>query len=334
MAGKELTREEALEKAKQEVSHQWLNSSPLIGAFPAGGKLQLFPLDPIFQKQGWLIFFKDPTHPSAPHEWKILHEFHKRYSDYGFNIILVLDPHYSLVREKEFTEALVRKNGLTFPIVIDTNRALAQCFGLAVTGSAERPTHSVVHFPNEKTVSHKGVGWSEPLEKVIQTYLRNKDPGLPLPPIFEPATLPGVEIDRTDFFRGAAEPVPELHFEYAGIWYQEGDRLVTADTHATLSFQCPSSHFTLVARALARSSNVARVQVEVNGAPVPVGFADRDLQADDDGGLRIRLEEPRPYSVLQNLPSNLRKITLRFPNADRAAVGIYGVSYWRTEKKT
>ena len=93
--GKQVTLQEAIANAKMEATPYWHGSPPIFTAYPIEGKNQLFPLDPVFEKQPWMIAIRDITHPSALTDLPLLQEFYERYSAYGLGILLIAQPRYS-----------------------------------------------------------------------------------------------------------------------------------------------------------------------------------------------------------------------------------------------
>ncbi len=328
---KTLTREEAIAMAKKEAASSWYGSPPLFAAYPMGGKIQAFPLDPIFEKQNWLVVVKDLSHPSAMLDLQILQEFHHRYGDYGLGIILVLEPHYSYFRDREYLEWLSRKGKLSFPLVVDRDGKLAQAFGSSeqiATYGVGSSTRAVLLAQKEHLAQESGVNWFIATEKAIQNLLRKKDPGLPLPPLFEASEAFFKEIDRIDFGR-LAKPIDlNRDFKLEGIWWSEGDRLVTTDARASVRFKSPASRLALFARSISKTSNVAKVAIDLAGTRAPLTLAGPDLINDEDGGALVRVDEARLYQPLVGLPVPMREVTLRFPYADRAGVAIYGIAFW------
>ena len=328
---KTLTREEAIAAAKKDAAPYWYGASPLFAAYPIGGKIQAFPLDPVFEKQNWLVVVKDLTHPSAMLDLQILQEFHRRYNDYGLGIVLVIEPHYSYFRDRDYLEWLSRKGKLSFPLVVDRDGKLAQAFGSSeatVLSGVGSSTRAVLLAQKEMLTEQSGVDWFVATEKALQTLLRKKDPGLPLPPLFDATESQSREIDRIDFGRSAKAVDASRALKLEGIWWTEGDRLVTTDARATVKFRTPASRLALFARSISKTSNVAKIAIDLAGTPAPLTLAGPDLINDDDGGALVRVDDARLYLPLVGLPAPMREVTFRFPYADRAGIAIYGIGFW------
>lgn len=324
---KEVTREEAIAQAKKDLAPIWFNSQPLLAALNAGGQWQAFPLDPSFEKLNWLVIVKDPTHPSALIDVPLLLEFHKRYGDYGLNILYLQQSHYSYLREREYLDQQFRRGKLPWISVLDQEGRYARSFNAPgpVYGSE---TRAVLLAQRQIEIERTGPDWYRDTEQAIQLLLRKKDPGLPLPPPVDSLDKLRTELARIDFGRYAPAIAPSLAFEMSGAWWVEGDRLVTNDPHAWLKMKSPSSRLAVYAQAISKVSNIARIGIELAGAPAPVSVAGADLKVDDEGGVALRLDEPRLYQAVVDVPPTMRDVTLRFPSADRASIAIYGICFW------
>jgi hypothetical protein len=343
---KELTPEEAVALAKKELRPFWHGSAPLLAGVAHGGRVTAHPLDPEFLKRPWLIVFIDPTDFSGESVFLHIREFVKRYQQHDLGFLIVLSPTFQFLRDANSVEHLLRKHQITVPVAVDADLMLSRAFGAA---SLPRV---ILLSEGRFAIERSGSEWVKDLELDIQKFLRVKDPGLPLLPVFRSAEKLNSDAGRADFgrgrgvdfgspgfgppagafatakFAGARPPIlPSGRYHLSGTWIQDADRIATSDPAAVLTFHCPSEGLALVAQTLARTREPAKIVVEAGGVPVMDVFGGMDLGFDDEGQSVVRVDDPRIYEALIHLPAKSREITLRFPTADRVATAIFGVRF-------
>lgn len=91
---RELTREEAIEQARLQLSPLWVPNPPLLaGALTPNGP-QAFPIDDSFLKKRWVILVVDPTAGSTEDHLISWKELVRRYKGYNLDFLLLLSsPH-------------------------------------------------------------------------------------------------------------------------------------------------------------------------------------------------------------------------------------------------
>ena len=344
---KELTPEEAVERAKKELSPYWFGSPPLLAAVRMGpDKVSAFPLEASFGKQSWLMFFIDPTDFSGDVMIQCAREFHRRYHTHQLGFLIIYRPQYSYMRGRDSLEQIKIRHQLPFPIVVDADETLLAAFGATTLPK-------ILLFTEGKTLLQaEGPSWMADFEIEIQKFLRSRDPGLPLLPEMEAQPTFFKDVSRLDFGRdrGAAFPKPGFSTQVKGFWVgnfpdigktkpevgqvilsgnwiQDGDRIATQDSKARLDFVSPGSGVSIVAQALPPAEDLGKIVVEVEGIPAYDAFCGGDLGFDDEGSSTLRPEKPQLYHLLESLPSKNRWVTLRFPHAGQGAVAIYGLRF-------
>jgi hypothetical protein len=323
---KELTPEEAIKFAKKERAPYWMVSEPLF----AGVDGTLIALDPITEKSDWVIFVTDPTLPSSMRDFAFLHELIQRYQDHDIKFLYVLLPRYPFLKEREKVEEMMRKLNLQLPVCIDSTGELSQALGV----TPETKNHPRVVMLSRRAMIHQwsGRSWKVGLEKSVQEFLRKKDPGLPLSPVLSVTDKMIEEKERYDFGRmnskrmGGLRGVPKGHFNH------EDERVLINDPSAEIKFRAQGQELSLFAGPQVKATLYCKIQVELDGVPVPGTFSGTDLAADDDGGVSAKVDGERFYHLLSGLREPFPEVTLRFAWADKASLILYGLSFWKELK--
>ena len=349
---KELTKDEAIALAKQELAPHWHKVSPLLAGVRTEAGVSAVPLEPLFGDNSWLLIFVDPTDFNGEAAVHFAKEFHRRYSPYCLRGLLILKAPYAYLRERDAIEQHIERRGILFPVALDHDGLLSAAF------RATEGTRCLILSAKGIPFEASGPAWARDAELGLQVFLRSTDPGLPLLPVLErPDSLPS-DLVRLDFGkdRGVKFPAPGfttplgafsagefpvggsanmnegVPLALAGRWVQDGDRIATTDPKAQISMHAPGPGMGFVAEPLKKSVDGGRVVVEVNGIATPDIFADENLSYDDEGHSLVRADGPRLYRVLKKLSERERNITLRFPYADQVPVALYGVRFWTTPK--
>jgi hypothetical protein len=323
---KALTPEEALASARKEAAPLWFGAPPLVASYPIGGNQRVFALDPEFDRKVWVIALRDLTAASGTASLAVLKELHRRYSEYGVGVLLVLATPYSFLRERDSVEALLRRQRLPFPVVLDPQGRLAQALGSSTGVSAGANEDTLLYRGQQTWRPPTPSSWALELDRSLQKLLRQGDPGLPLPPLYDSAPPPVRDLGRISF--GKSSQPAAVEYELSGIWWCDGDRLGTSDPRAAIRFRSPGAQLAVVARSANRSAFHTKSIIELDGVPAATTFLGPDMGTDETGSPALKIEDPRPYHALTAVPPTLRETTLRFPAADRSPVLLYGVSFW------
>ena len=107
--------------------------------------------------------------------------WHERYRDKGLTVIGVHTPEFTFAQYESNVERGIREFGLTYPIVIDSNREIWKAFA-----NRYWPTKYLLDQEGYLRYGHFGEGGYGECEQVIQELLREINPAVELPPLMEP----------------------------------------------------------------------------------------------------------------------------------------------------
>lgn len=343
---KKLTPDEAVALAKKELKPFWFGSDPLFAAVKNGDVVSVHPLSAQFSKKPWIMIFVDPTEFVGYIAIELGRIWNKRYSAHGLGFLGILAPRYSFLKDPALVRLMIEREKLTYPFVLDSEQYIASAFGTAKYGK-------IFLFEKGKTIfSHSFNEWETKTEDKIQDFLRDRDQGLPLLPIFQgdkkyqiarnpvefgagrgaPFPPPGFKTGKGGFFIGefsGSRPVKlkEREMFMQGNWIQDGERIATSDPSAVIALHPHAKHFSIVAQSLSRTNDIAKMVVEINGKPAFDTFAGENLTLSDDGEAVVKIKAGDLYHVLRDLPETEREVTLTFPRADRSPIAIYGLRF-------
>ena len=147
-----------------EIGRVWLNSPPL-------SLRQL-------RGRAVLIDFWDYTCVNCIRTLPYVQAWHERYRDKGLTVIGVHTPEFTFAQYESNVERGIREFGLTYPVVIDSNRELWKAFA-----NRYWPTKYLLDKDGYLRYGHFGEGAYAESEQVIQELLGEIDPGVLLPEI-------------------------------------------------------------------------------------------------------------------------------------------------------
>ncbi len=150
-----------------EIGRVWLNSAPLSFRQLRGRVV--------------LVDFWDYTCVNCIRTLPYVQAWHERYRDQGLTVIGVHTPEFTFAQYESNVERGIREFGLTYPIVIDSNRELWKAFA-----NRYWPTKYLLDQEGYLRYGHFGEGAYAETELAIQELLLEIDPNLPLPAIMEP----------------------------------------------------------------------------------------------------------------------------------------------------
>jgi thiol-disulfide isomerase/thioredoxin len=150
-----------------EIGRVWLNSPPLSFRQLRGRAV--------------LIDFWDYTCLNCIRTLPYVQAWHERYRDKGLTVIGVHTPEFTFAQYESNVERGIREFGLTYPIVIDSNREIWKSFA-----NRYWPTKYLLDKDGYLRYGHFGEGGYGECEQVIQELLREIDPAIDLPPLMEP----------------------------------------------------------------------------------------------------------------------------------------------------
>lgn len=149
-----------------EIGRVWLNSSPLSFRQLRGRVV--------------LVDFWDYTCVNCIRTLPYVQAWHERYRDKGLTVIGVHTPEFTFAQYESNVERGIREFGLTYPIVIDSDREIWKAFA-----NRYWPTKYLLDQEGYLRYGHFGEGGYAECEQVIQELLREIDPVMQLPPLME-----------------------------------------------------------------------------------------------------------------------------------------------------
>ena len=150
-----------------EIGHVWLNSTPLSFRHLRGRVV--------------LVDFWDYTCVNCIRTLPYVQAWHERYKDKGLTVIGVHTPEFTFAQYESNVERGIREFGLTYPIVIDSNRAIWKSFA-----NRYWPTKYLLDKDGYLRYGHFGEGGYGECERTIQELLHEVDATLVLPEIMKP----------------------------------------------------------------------------------------------------------------------------------------------------
>ena len=150
-----------------EIGRVWLNSAPLSFRQLRGRAV--------------LVDFWDYTCVNCIRTLPYVQAWHERYLDKGLTVIGVHTPEFTFAQYESNVERGIREFGLTYPIVVDSNREIWKAFA-----NRYWPTKYLLDKDGYLRYGHFGEGGYAECEQVIQELLREVDPAIDLPSLMEP----------------------------------------------------------------------------------------------------------------------------------------------------
>ena len=149
-----------------EIGRVWLNSTPLSFRQLRGRAV--------------LVDFWDYTCVNCIRTLPYVQAWHEKYKDTGLTVIGVHTPEFTFAQYESNVERGVREFGLTYPIVIDSNREIWKAFA-----NRYWPTKYLLDKDGYLRFGHFGEGGYAECEPVIQELLREIDPTIELPTLMD-----------------------------------------------------------------------------------------------------------------------------------------------------
>ncbi|MEO5969988.1 MAG: hypothetical protein ABIQ95_08675 [Bdellovibrionia bacterium] len=352
---KELTPEEAVAIAKKDLAPFWFGSSPLLAGFAHEGHSLIVPLSSEFVKKNWMILLIDPTDFEGENAIFYAKEWYRRYHQNNFGFIIVLVPSYEYMRLPASIQKLMEKQQISFPLVLDAEGTLAHAL------NATKLPKTVLLNQGRVIQAYEGDEDFKEIENHLQKFLRSLDPGLALLPLFSPKEARVVDVDRYEFgykpkigspvmtfpspgFVVGEDKIRRAKFVHhrdgneegeglskfiiSGEWQQYPEGIVTSDPNAYIQLTSPAERVSLIAAPAGKAGlEPPRISVEVGGRAVYDAISGEDLKMEDSGESQVRVVKPLFYHILVNLPKDHRKVVLRFLNAKRGPIALYGIRF-------
>ncbi len=310
----------------------WINSAPLT------------PQD--LQGKTVLVDFFEYTCINCLRTLPYLKEWYKRYHRYGFEIVSVQTPEFGFSGNRANVAAAAKRLGITWPIVIDARNAIWNRYHVDAW-----PTH-FLFAPNEQLVERfSGEGAYPDTEHKIQLILKVTQPNLNVPPLM--ALLPQDSYDKPGAvcYPRTAESVvghaqiadaspmgsrsmssdyhdPGGHRDGAvylqGYWHMTSDAAVSDAAHGWFAMRYHAIQVMVVMRPV--RGDAIRVDVTLDGQPVPRQFAGTDVKYDASGNSYVNVDAGRAYEIVgYNAPYAASRELRLSPQS--SGLGIYDVAF-------
>ena len=310
----------------------WINSAPLTPEDLRGKTV--------------LVDFFEYTCLNCLRTLPYLREWYRRYHRYGFEIVSVQTPEFRFSGEPANVEQAARRLGITWPIVLDAHYAIWNRYHV------DGWPHEFLFAPNEQLIeSFAGEGGYPDTERKIQLILKVTQPNLDLPPVM--ALLPQDSYDRPGALcypktpellvgrRAIADAPPgessgtSIEYTDPGGAHRDGAVYLQGQWHTTSDAVVSDSgrgyfairyHAIQVDVVMKPETAPVRVDVTLDGGPVPRQFAGADIEYDAAGNSYVDVNEARDYDVIGVGAGWAPERELRLmPRA--AGVGIYDVAF-------
>jgi thiol-disulfide isomerase/thioredoxin len=150
-----------------EIGRVWLNSPPLSFRQLRGRVV--------------LVDFWDYTCINCIRTLPYVQAWHERYGSKGLTVIGVHTPEFTFAQYESNVERGIREFGLTYPIVIDSDREIWKAFA-----NRYWPTKYLLDKEGYLRYAHFGEGEYHETEEAIRELLLEINPSLVFPPLMEP----------------------------------------------------------------------------------------------------------------------------------------------------
>ncbi len=314
----ELSREELLSLARQEMTPYWINSGPVFGATLDETGAHFMGLDSSFEKKDFLLVLTDLSCPSSAQTILEAQEFHRRFAAHGVSTVVCLKASYAFYSARGFLEALAREKSWELPMCVDPENAIHRAFSAEALPKVVFFEKGKVHFV------HSEPEWFRAIEPQIHHFLRARDPGLALPFLHKPF---GPRLLDAGGLELGAEPSPGV--EVSGKWKVVNDHRGTQDPQAFVKFRLPTPGLSIVAKSMDSALLPSDIVIELNGRPLRDSVAGRDIERDESGSSVFRPGGPRALRVIENAGEAGGEVTLRFTHSHRVGSYLFGARFFR-----
>lgn len=336
---------EAILEARSLSHELWLNSEPLVMAFPSedDGKAYLFPIAESLHNKLLLLDIWGSSLPHSIRSLKYLREWHQRYEASGLMIVGVHCPFFSFGKDKKILFDVCRKLDIKYPVVMDND--------FFIWKSLDNST-----WPRRVLISPKGQtvldideeGHYDEMERTIQEQLRTMSPGLACPPLLKELYTPdstgsefffGTKLARkfanppAEFVVGEEQAYVDKHNSKSPLYepWLEGKWVMREESiHPTTSMMTQNNGvFQITVRIKCKNvyivaatkskipgeiSKPVRMFVTLNRKNVLDDYFGDDLTFSESRKTQITLRDPRLLQVLKNVEGGPHELTFHFDN--------------------
>lgn len=320
-----------------EPGLKWLNSPPL-SMEKLRGKVVL-------------IDFWEYTCVNCIRTFPYLKKWNEKYADKGLVIVGVHTPEFAFAREETNVAREAKKEGLTYPLILDSDYAVWRAYG-----NRFWPAKYLIDGEGNVRYFHFGEGSYGNTEAKIQQLLKEANPSVQLPAITEP-------LRDTDKPGAVCYPVtPELYMGYErggqqgslgnqggyqagktvnftdpgkwedgmvyaqGPWKNNGESLESTRSSTTPRDYIAIKYHALEVNSVLKPEQGKPVKVFIYHDGKPVAKADKgaDIKYDDQGRSYLNVDTPRMYQIIKNAKYGQK--TLRLATGD-PGMGIYSFTF-------
>jgi thiol-disulfide isomerase/thioredoxin len=300
-----------------EIGRLWLNSTPLSFRQLRGRVV--------------LVDFWDYTCVNCIRTLPYVQAWHERYRDKGLTVIGVHTPEFTFAQYESNVERGVREFGLTYPIVVDSNREIWKLFA-----NRYWPTKYLLDKDGYLRYGHFGEGGYGECEHTTQELLREIDPALSLPEIMQPlreedhpgavcyrpsgelylghqrgriGNEGGFKEDQIADYQFSGE-LKENFFYASGSWASTVEYFEAAGAGPhVLKIKYEASAVNLV-MASPRGGSV-EVRVFQDGKNLPLSGAGKDIRFRASGESYVVVDSARMYALVANHDFGEHELELR-----------------------
>ncbi len=322
---KELSQEEAVALAKNDLKPYWHSSPPLFIAIQTdNGTHNIYPLNDEFEKKDWVILVLDLMSYNGENALSQLIEQQRRYAALGINFLAVLTAPYEFLKKRSLLEILLQQLHLPYICVLDSDNAIKSALQIQ-----EFPDY-ILLTQGKILERSAGVNAAYHFEKMIQKFVRTNEHGLPLLPLYQTETPPLLDTGSYEFPRDAEH----ANIVLKGRWKKEKEWIETDDSDAQIQFKAMTPFVALVAGPAKELLELesARIAIEINEAPIIDLFSGKNIEFDEEGRTVVRCLHPGFFHILKDLTVDLKTIHLFFPIAKRIPVRIYSIKFSEPQK--
>lgn len=283
-----------------------------------------------------LVVFWAASNPSALRALPVVQQWADQYRDHGVEVIGVHTPEYPFEQALAVVQAAVAREGLSFPIAVDSDRQLWAAFR-----THEWPAYYITDPSGALLGSQVGAGHEAEVERFLRQLLAAHRYSLPLAPVFTGQLEEGPVWRSPDLlfraplaerFSGPQPPVVGEPRDYGvpgdlgvhqaaleGVWQFDEDRVRLIGPSGRLVVRYRAPRCALVVDGPPGT----RLEARLDGRPVPPAMAGPDLTRSGRATL-LPLDGPRLYRVIEG-PAEEQEHTLEV--AGPRGMTVYGCTF-------
>lgn len=321
-----LTQDEAIAMAKKELAPYWIYSAPVVTVLPPPAN-QLFPLDSKFNEKTWVFLNLDPTDIQSNRLLKLALEWNGRYSAFNFSLLLIIHPTFEFYKTAKTSEEIMNRLNLRVPTVLDFELAFYKL--METKGLPQVDIIQGGKFIYRESVGDLNLEKAQKIEQELQRILRLPDPGLSLPYVYEPENASSFFVRRVfSLNMSEVDKAKNIDLGIKGKWNFENGRISTQDKDAEISFKSLASRVVIVAEPYQERTGGSSLVMLINGLPVAESLIGPDAKFDEVQNAVVSFKEAGSFSILKDLDSRNREITLKFPLAGTKPIAIHGLRFF------